>query len=87
LKKTIIVCDACEEKIEGKPHELKMFHERRSNGVDTENWYWFSELCPRCTSILAYRLITSLIEKPIVEIDKIKAFKEGLVKDFKCREV
>lgn len=81
MKLTVIVCDNCKvQQKNEKFHKLSMYKERRSNGVESENWYWVADLCPECTSKLATRLTLFLTgSKDQIAIN-------NLAGDFNCRE-
>lgn len=87
MRKTITICDVCETQIEeSNLFVFKSFKERRSNGIDNDDWYWVSDLCPKCTRDLAYKLSRILEHRGDIPLD-ISTLKRDIIKSLKCREI
>lgn len=57
MKKQITVCNRCEAPVQGTSFDFSLYNERRSNGVESENWHWVADLCPRCAKLLITKFL------------------------------
>lgn len=80
MKKSIVVCDKCEKVlITEKAYLFSLFKERKSNGVESEDYNWEADLCMDCLVKLATRLTQAL---SALGTDK---HKEEIAKQFNCK--
>jgi len=57
MKKQITVCNRCQVVVDDKSINFSLFHERRSNGTEYENWHWVADLCTKCAESLIGKLL------------------------------